>query len=262
MAFVHAEGVFERFPADIDRLDIRAYLAQLVRRGLARTTQSRRLACLRSLFRHLVRGGTVKRNPARAVRSPRADRRLPGFLSVEEVDSAITAAGEPYARGAPERDRAILEVLYGGGLRVSELAGVDDLDVDLLEGVARLRGKGKKERLAPLGRSAVAAVREYLAVRVRRAGERALFVNRFGSRLTSRSVARMIERVRARSGLERAFSPHTFRHSFATHLLDRGADLRSVQELLGHASLATTQVYTHVTAERLKRAYDTAHPRS
>ncbi len=166
-------------------------------------------------------------------------------------------------RGA--RDLAIIETLYGGGLRVSELVGLDDPDIDLKTGILRVKGKGRKERLAPVGRKAAGAIRRYLDLRRkgrRRLGETALFVNRSGGRLSARSVRRMIERVRTRAGLDKHVSPHTFRHSFATHLLDRGADLRSVQELLGHASIGTTQVYTHLTAERLRRTYQKAHPRA
>ena len=262
VAFLVERDDLARFPGGLERFDMRAYLASLSRAGMSRTTQARKLASIRSLYRFLARTGVVKNSPAAAVRTPRADRTLPGFLSVDEVASLIDATARASTRDAPERDGAILEVLYGGGLRVSELVGIDDADLDLSSGAVRVRGKGKKERIAPLGGYAVRAIRRYLGVRKRREGERALFVNRLGRRLTARSVARLIDKARTRSPVTRTVGPHTFRHSFATHLLDRGADLRSVQELLGHASLATTQVYTHVTAERLKRAYDEAHPRS
>lgn len=258
--FLCVRGMGEAFPGQVDRFHLRSYLADLARSGAARTTQARKLASLRAFYRHLVRTGRLERNPALALRTPRADRRLPGFLSEEEAAAVIDAAG--LAGAEPARDRAILEVLYGGGLRVSELVALDDSDLDLDAGLARVRGKGRKERLAPLGRSACAALREYLATRRRSPGERAVFVNRRGKRLTSRSVARIVGSAAAGAAVPRRVSPHTFRHSFATHLLDRGADLRSVQELLGHASISTTQVYTHVTAERLRRAYDSAHPRA
>ena len=216
------------------------------------------------------RSGEVSRNPLEGIRSPRPDRSLPEFMSVDEIEGVISAAsveGEPGSAGIQRvrlsaRDRAIIETLYGGGLRVSELVGLDDADVDLAEGVALVRGKGRKERLCPLGRSAARAIDEYLKSRRRKPEVRALFVNRLGTRLSARSVARMIDKVTARAGLSKHVGPHAFRHSFATHILDRGADLRSVQELLGHASISTTQVYTHVTAERMRRAYESAHPRA
>jgi integrase/recombinase XerC len=262
VGFLASREELARFPHELDRFDIRGYLAELSRAGLSRTTQGRKLASLRSLYRFLVREGRLGKNPAAAIRTPRADRTLPNFLSVDEVSGLIGATARVAPRDAPERDCAILETLYGGGLRVSELVGIDDADLDLGSATVRVCGKGKKERLAPLGGCAARAIRRYLAVRNRLEGEHALFVNRCGRRLTARSVARLILKARSRSDVARPVGPHTFRHSFATHLLDRGADLRSVQELLGHASLATTQVYTHVTAERLKRAYDAAHPRS
>jgi tyrosine recombinase XerC len=259
-------GRLDRFPAELARLDVRAWLGRLSERGVRRSTQARKLAAVRSLYRHLVRSGEIGSNPLAGVRSPRANRTLPGFLSVEEVERMIEAT-RPEGKVQEwmvARDRAIIETLYGGGLRVSELVGLDDPDLDLSDGVLRVRGKGKKERLSPVGGHAVRAILRYLDLRRgrRRRGETALFVNRSGRRLGARSVARMMKRVGARAGLSRHVSPHTFRHSFATHLLDRGADLRSVQELLGHASIGTTQVYTHLTAERLRRAYERAHPRS
>jgi integrase/recombinase XerC len=272
--FLAATGRGDRFPAALTRTDVRAFLSELAQRGLARSTVARKLASLRSLYKFLVGRGEVSLNPMAGIRSPRPDRTLPEFLSVDEVECVIDATTATASRedesGAfrtqsarlSVRDRAIIETLYGGGLRVSELVGLDDEDVDLSEAVALVRGKGKKERLAPLGRAAGQAIEEYLASRRRKPGERALFVSRLGKRITARSVARMIDRVTARTGLARHVSPHAFRHSFATHILDRGADLRSVQELLGHASISTTQVYTHVTAERLRRSYETAHPRA
>jgi tyrosine recombinase XerC len=256
-------GKFERFPGSLRRIDFRAWLAGLSRAGAARSTQARKLAALRSLYRHLVRNGEVDASPLTAVRSPRADRTLPGFLSVDEVEQMLRAFGDS-SDWRVARDRAMIETLYGGGLRVSELVGLDDADIDTASGVLRVKGKGRKERLAPVGRPATAAIRRYVELRRgrRRLGVTAVFVNRSGTRMSARSVRRMIERVRARAGLSRRVSPHTFRHSFATHLLDRGADLRSVQELLGHASIGTTQIYTHLTAERLRRTYEKAHPRA
>ena len=246
---------------------MRAYLAELSLAGAARSTVARKLASLRSLYKFLIRSGEVTRNPMAGIRSPRPDRSLPEFMSVEEIESFISATAPDgecsgQATRLSVRDCAIVETLYGGGLRVSELVGLDDADVDLSEAVALVRGKGRKERLCPLGGHAARAIETYIASRRRRLNVQALFVNRLGTRISARSVARMIERVAARSSLAKHVSPHAFRHSFATHILDRGADLRSVQELLGHASISTTQVYTHVTAERLRRSYEKAHPRA
>ncbi|MHC4198666.1 MAG: site-specific tyrosine recombinase/integron integrase [Planctomycetota bacterium] len=267
-----------RFPAGVERIDIRAFLAELARANASRSTQARKVASLRSFYRFLVRTGEAHVNPAAGVRAPRPDRTLPVFLSEDEVGRLIEAAAraDEDAQGMPRRDerpcaqvtllagrdRAIVETLYGGGLRVGELVGIDDADADLASGLVRVRGKGKKERLAPVGGCAVHAMRDYLTTRRRKRSETALFVNRLGTRITPRSVARMIERLRLRAGITKRVGPHTLRHSFATHLLDRGADLRSVQELLGHESISTTQLYTHLTAERLRRAYLTAHPRA
>jgi integrase/recombinase XerC len=210
----------------------------------------------------------------KGLRTPRAGRALPDLLSTDDVAALIDAASRddparPRRMTGPgsqasrlcARDRAILETLYGGGLRVGELASLNDGDVDLASAVALVRGKGRRERLAPLGSAAVAAIRDYLKTRRRRPGEKALFVNRRGGRLTSRSVRRLVERARVSCGLAAHVSPHAFRHAFATHMLDNGADLRSVQELLGHESISTTQVYTHLTAGRIRAAYLAAHPR-
>jgi len=272
--FLRRTGRLDRFPDGLARTDVRAYLSELSLAGAAKSTVARKLASLRSLYKFLVRSGEVARNPMAGIRSPRPDRTLPEFMSLEEIEGVIAAtaieggpATDGESAGAQEarlsvRDRAIIETLYGGGLRVSELVGLDDEDVDLAEGVALVRGKGRKERLAPLGRPAARSIEVYIPSRRRKPDVRALFVNRLGTRLTARSVARMIDKVTARAGLSKHVSPHAFRHSFATHILDRGADLRSVQELLGHASISTTQVYTHVTAERMRRAYEKAHPRA
>jgi len=276
--FIQDRGCADRFPAGVERIDIRAFLGELARANASRSTQARKVASLRSFYRYLGRNEEAHVNPAAGVRAPRPDRTLPVFLSEDEVGRLIAAAttADEDAQGIPRRDerpcaqvrllagrdRAIVETLYGGGLRVGELVGIDDADADLASGLVRVRGKGKKERLAPVGRCAVGAVRDYIETRRRKRSESALFVNRLGTRITPRSVARMIERLRLRAGITRRVGPHTLRHSFATHLLDRGADLRSVQELLGHESISTTQLYTHVTAERLRRAYQTAHPRA
>jgi integrase/recombinase XerC len=244
---------------------LRAHLAWLSEQGYARSTIGRRLAAIRSWCRFLCRQGTLSANPAMGLRGPRQDKKLPHFVSREDMARLLETppAGTPLGL----RDRAILETLYSAGLRVSELTGLDAGDVDLTEGVATVRGKGRKERLALLGPPAVAALTLWLPERQnlagpRAAGQPALFLNRNGTRLSSRSVGRLLEKYLARAGLDRRTSPHTLRHSFATHLLDAGADIRSVQELLGHRSLATTQIYTHVSTQRLRDSYHKAHPRA
>jgi integrase/recombinase XerC len=243
---------------------LRAYLAWLHEQGYARATVARRLAAVRSWLRYLCRQGAIDRNPADGLRGPRQEKRLPHFLAAEDV-TQLVAAPAPTPLGT--RDRAILETLYSAGLRVSELVGLNLEDVDLDGGVLTVRGKGKKERLALLGEHAAAATRAWLAERatVESSSDKPsppVFLNRFGRRLTTRSVARMLAKYLAQAGLDPRTSPHTLRHTFATHLLDAGADIRSVQELLGHRSLGTTQVYTHVTTTRLHDSYRAAHPRA
>jgi integrase/recombinase XerC len=241
---------------------LRAYIAWLSEQGYARSTVARRLAAVRSWLRYLCRQGVLTRNPAEGLRGPRQEKRLPHFLAVNDVTKLVDAPA-PTPLGA--RDRAILETLYSAGLRVSELVGLDLDDLDLDGGVLTVRGKGKKERLALFGSHAAAAVKAWLAERSAVGLTKptpAVFLNRFGRRLTTRSVARMLEKYLAQAGLDPRTSPHTLRHTFATHLLDAGADIRSVQELLGHRSLGTTQVYTHVTTNRLHDSYRTAHPRA
>jgi integrase/recombinase XerC len=244
---------------DADARLLRAYLAALHERGLARSSVARRLATLRSFYRFLIRRGHAQVNPAREVHSPKLPKRLPSYLPIDESEALLRV--DPPATPAGARDRAILELLYATGVRVAELSGLDVEDVDLRDGAVRVLGKGSKERIVPVGGKAVAALRVYL----RDGGGRAsgpLFLNERGGRLTVRSVHRIV-RARARAaGLYRRVSPHTLRHTFATHLLDAGADLRLIQELLGHARLGTTQKYTHVTTDRLMKIYDAAHPRA
>ncbi len=231
---------------------------------------ARKLSTLRSFYRFLVREGLAPGNPARAVVSPRRGRKLPEVLPEEEVAALVEApgaAGPPSARPLALRDRAFLELLYGSGLRVSELTGLDVDDVDLPQGLVRVLGKRSKERVVPFGRPAADALRRWLAegrpaLVPAPGGRNALFVNRRGGRLTARSVARRIERWVLAAGLPRHVHPHVLRHCFATHLLGNGADLRGIQELLGHASLSTTQRYTHVDWKRLAEVYDRAHPRA
>ena len=252
-------------PQEVTTLDLRGYVSSLAERGYAKTTISRRLASLRSFFRFGQRDGWASSNPARPLRNPRKGRSLPHFLSAEEMGRLLGAP--PTSDPSGLRDRAILETLYSAGLRVSELAGLNDGDLDLDEGVIRVRGKGRRERMSPLGSYAVAALKAWLAKRRLKGGAEAsqrspVFVNKFGARLTTRSVARMLEKYLKLTGLDRRTTPHTLRHSFATHLLDRGADIRSVQELLGHRSLVTTQIYTHVSTAGLRETYKNAHPRA
>jgi integrase/recombinase XerC len=249
----------------VTKLDVRAWLARLAERGLDKRSVARKLSALRSLFKHLVARAVLPASPCSGVRTPRIGRTLPRFLDENSVVQLLCAP-----RGSDVsscRDRAILETLYSAGLRVSELVGLNVRDVDLIGEVLRARGKGKKERMVPIGRPAADAIEAYLDAR-RSAHDfveverEVLFLNRSGRRLTARSVARILEKYVAQAALATGASPHTLRHSFATHMLDRGADLRTVQELLGHANLVTTQIYTHVTTARLRRAYDEAHPRA
>ncbi len=248
-------------PTAVDARRLRRYSAWLSGRGYAPSTVARRLASLRSFFRFLRRGGKVAADPTAALRNPKQPRRLPKLLRVDQVAGLLDSI--PTAEAAGRRDRAMFETLYGGGLRVGEVVGLDLEDLDLDEELVRARGKGRRERLCPIGAMAARWIRLYLADRApRTTAERGVFLNQRGDRLTARSVGRLLEEHLARAGIRDAASPHTLRHSFATHLLDRGADLRSVQELLGHRNLTTTQIYTHVTGERILDVYRGAHPRA
>lgn len=253
-------------PSALSPQELRAYQGALQQAGYARSTISRKLASLRSFYRFAMRQGLANDNPAKPLRNPRRQRKLPHVLTNDEVGKLLLAP--PANSLAGLRDRAILETMYSAGLRVSELVALRDGDVDFHEQLVRVRGKGRKERISPLGSYAIKAIRRYASKRVRDpktealGGEAPVFVNRFGRILTTRSVGRMLEKYIAITGLDTRTSPHTLRHSFATHLLDRGADIRSVQELLGHKSLATTQIYTHVSAANLRKVYEQAHPRA
>ncbi len=262
--FLDRRGELGSFPADLSRTTVRAYVVALTEEGYSKRSTARKLSSLRSFFNYLVRAGELESNPAEGVRAPKLDRPLPRFLEVEEVERLMAAASGPDLWGL--RDRAILETLYGAGLRVSELVAVNVNDLDFSAGLVRAQGKGRKERLAPLGRAAMQCLAKYITALHRAGlnggGPRPCFINRRGERLDVRSIRRLLDKYLARAGLPHRVSPHTLRHSFATHLLDRGADIRVVQDLLGHASLASTQVYTHLTTERLKAAYDAAHPRA
>lgn len=262
----------------ITRLHARSFLAQVQKSGAQPATTGRKLSSLRSFFKFLHREGAVQSNPFAGLPQPRRNRNLPDVLGKEEICRLLDApkqhmeasqAPEAYKRYAVLRDTAILELLYSCGIRLSELTGLRENRIDLLGGVIRVLGKGKKERLCPMGGPAVQALHEALDARepflaslghVKRPP--ALFLNKHGTALTNRSIQRMMKTMLTTAGLSPEFSPHALRHSFATHLLDAGADLRSVQELLGHSSLSTTQIYTHVSIERMKEVYNRAHPRA
>jgi len=255
------EAVCERIRT-ASPIDLRGFLAELRRADYSRATVARKIATLRSFYKFLARQGHVQRNPVSSLRTPRQDKRLPKFLDPNDIERLLAA---PKGNDLLSlRDAAMLEVLYSTGMRVSELVGMDLADVDPIAEVVRVRGKGRRERLAPLGSYAVRALNRYLEARSRAEvhDKKAVFLNRHGRRLNVRSVRRKLAKYLAMAGLDPSVSPHTLRHSFATHMLERGADLRAVQELLGHRSLSTTQIYTHVTAGRLKEIYEAAHPRA
>lgn len=241
---------------------LRAFCAWLSEQGYAKSTIARRLAAVRSWCKFMCRQGTLTENPASGLRSPRQEKKLPHFLNTNDMQQLVETPQTD--RPLAVRDKAILETLYSAGVRVSELTGLDLGHVDLDAKNILVRGKGKRERLAILGKSSLTAIKEWLEFRgsLARPGVEALFLNKNGTRLTSRSVGRLLHGYLDRAGLDQRTSPHTIRHSFATHLLDNGADIRSVQELLGHRSLSTTQIYTHVTTQRLQDSYQKAHPRA
>ncbi len=244
---------------------VRAYLAFLNEKQYSKATIARKLATLRSFYKFLVKRDRLSSNPVISVRTPKQEKKLPRFLEYEEVKRLLETPPMDTWLGA--RDRAILETLYSTGIRVSELVALNMEDVDFLGEVVRIRGKGKKERISPIGSSALQVIQHYMEFRDKRAQSNAnfdskvLFVNKHGRRLSTRSVRRKMDKYLKMAGLDPAISPHTLRHSFATHMLNNGADLRSVQELLGHQSLSTTQIYTHLTTSRIKEVYQNAHPR-
>ncbi len=242
----------------IQYLDFRKFLASLRHHNYRPRTLARKLSALRSFFKFLHKENLIQENPAVLLMTPKLDKTLPKFLSEKDMTTLLDFPLNKTV--ADKRDRAILETLYSSGMRVSELVGLNVESVDPFSNSAKVEGKGKKERLVPLGDKAIKAIRDYLDCRVQH--NRALFLNKNGTRLTDRSVRNIINKRLLEASLQLHISPHMLRHSFATHLLDRGADLRSVQELLGHSNLSTTQIYTHVTTERLKKVYDQAHPRA
>ena len=246
---------------ETDKMRLRAFLAESSEKGLSKRTLSRRMAALRTFFRFLVREGHLTKSPMTTMKNPKQDKRLPMVLEENEVTRLLEAPEDDLAG---RRDRAILETLYSAGLRVSELVQLDLEKVDFIGGVCRVMGKGGKERICPVGDRALRSIRQYLELRG--AKGKALFLNHSrnqnSSRLTEQSVYRTVRKYIDLTCRREKISPHTLRHSFATHLLDRGADLKSVQELLGHENLSTTQIYTHVSTQRLKEAYSKAHPRA
>ena len=243
----------------IDYLLLRKYLAVLKEKNLGNRTVGRHLSALRSFFRFLCREGYLKTNPILMLSSPKLDKHLPSFMTEEEVAKLIESALPKDNRDELGlRNRAILETFYSSGLRISELVGLSLDDLDFISGIIKAKGKGKKERVVPVGDIALTAIRKYLDQRKKQSN--AVFLNKNGKRISTRGVRDVVEKYLKSAGIQRGVSPHTFRHSFATHLLDRGADLRTVQELLGHANLSTTQIYTHLTTEKLKNVYDKAHP--
>jgi tyrosine recombinase XerC len=243
----------------IDYLFLRKYLAVLKEKSLGNRSVGRHLSTLRSFFRFLTRENYLKTNPILMLSSPKLEKHLPSFMTEEEVGKLIESA---FAKDDKDdrgfRDRAILETFYSSGLRISELVALDLSDIDFISGIVKVMGKGKKERIVPIGDVALTSIRRYIDKRKKKS--ETAFLNKNGARITTRGVRGIVEKYLKCSGAHKGISPHTFRHSFATHLLNRGADLRTVQELLGHANLSTTQIYTHLTTEKLKSVYDKAHP--
>ncbi|MBN3040903.1 MAG: tyrosine recombinase XerC [Candidatus Omnitrophica bacterium] len=255
-AFISSRG-----GKDIKKIDyflLRKFLSALSERQLNKRTLSRKISTLKSFFRFLLREGIVESNPASTLIYPRLGKQLPKFLTEKEVKTLLELVqGQDLLS---KRDKAILEFLYSTGARVSEMVGLNIESVDLIAGMVKVKGKGRKERLLPLGEPAVISIKSYLDLRSD--SSQALFLNKRGRRLSDRGVRLILNKYIKKSALSLSVSPHTFRHSFATHLLNRGADLRSVQELLGHSSISTTQVYTHLTVDSLKDVYQRAHPRA
>jgi len=258
---VFAEFIGDKKIEAIDYMLIRQFLANLKSKELSRASIGRNLSCLRSFFRFMIREDLIENNPISGISTPKKEKKLPVFMQEGDIAKLMDATS---GDSQGPRDRAILETLYSTGMRVSELVGMDIDKCDFIGGVIKVYGKGKKERFAPIGEKAIKAIQEYLesSSTLRSKNLKAIFLNKRGSRLTDRSIRRIVDKYITKTSVKEKISPHTLRHSFATHLLDRGADLRSVQELLGHASLSTTQIYTHVTTERMKDAYQKAHPRA
>ena len=248
-----------------DTAVFREFLSYLYAQNYTKSTTARKLATLRSFSKFLIRKGRMTGNPLMSIRTPKQEKRLPKCLSLEQVQKLLDAPGDSDVLSI--RDKAMLEILYSSGIRVSELVALEMQDIDLDEGVLRVRGKGRKDRLTPIGSQAIAALRRYFQMRTAmgrmdNTPNARVFLNKHGESLSTRSVRRKLDKYLSIAGLDPGISPHTLRHSFATHLLNNGADLRSVQELLGHQSLSTTQIYTHLTTKKAKESYDAAHPRA
>jgi len=273
MAYIADLGEFEEFlqknKGDIVTAEtetIRAYLGCLFRRKLKKVTVNRKISSLRAFYKYLIRSGKAKNNPAEMVQTAKTEKYMPNFLSVDEMFELLKDRNDGAHSGL--RNRAMLELFYSSGLRLSELAGLNVTDLDFKQALVKVRGKGRKERIVPVGEPASNALQKYLAntAEVRKATDdvfkNPLFLNARGKRITVRSIARIVDEVTKKSGIGRKISPHALRHTFATHLLNAGADLRSIQELLGHESLSTTQKYTAVNINRMMEIYDKAHPRA
>jgi integrase/recombinase XerC len=250
---------------EVDTEVVRGFLSELREKNYCKSTVARKLATLRSFYKFLVRRAYLASNPVAPIRTPKQDKRLPKCLEVGQIEKLLANPDTTTLLGA--RDRAMLETLYSTGLRVSELVALNVTDVDLASSVIRVRGKGKKQRMIPLGPGAVQSILHFLDLRRNDSrcasfDTEALFINKHGKRLSTRSVRRKLDKYLLEAGLDLSVSPHTLRHSFATHMLQRGADLRSVQEMLGHQSLSTTQIYTHLSGESVRKSYDEAHPRA
>ncbi len=264
LRFFRREGVVATTPTKITPLHVREYLGYLKEKNYQKTTVVRKLATVRSFYKCLLRKGHINTNPLADIPTPKVEKKIPHFLSTEEVEKLLNAPQGNSFQAV--RDRAILETLYSTGLRVSELTALNTTDLDFSSEILKARGKGDRERIVPLGSFALQAIKRYQETRsqvpnINEKDPDALFLNRFGDRLSSRSIRKIIDKYIKVTGLNAKTSPHTLRHSFATHLLNRGANLRTVQELLGHKHLSTTQIYTHVTTDHMKETYEEAQPR-
>ncbi len=258
-------GEIDRRLLAVDTEVVRGFMALMREKNYCKSTVARKLATLRSFYKFLVRRGYLTTNPVAPIRTPKQEKRLPRYLEVEQIEKLFSNCDTTTLLGA--RDRAILETLYSTGIRVSELVALNLGDVDFGTNVVRVRGKGRKERVVPMGPGAVRAILQYLdmrraAIPPGRGDTEALFINKHSQRLSTRSVRRKLDKYLLDAGLDLSVSPHTLRHSFAAHMLQRGADLRSVQELLGHQSLSTTQIYTHLTGNKIREDYEKSHPRA
>jgi integrase/recombinase XerC len=255
-----ASFVDDADPARISHQDLRKYLGHLIGLKITKSSLARKLSSIRAFYKRLNSTGVLQSNPARLIATPKQDKRLPAVLTVDDALRLMNAPGDDEGSGL--RDRAVLETLYSTGIRASELVGIDPDDIDRQDHVIRIRGKGRKERIVPVGKKALEAIDAYRAHKPSVPTDAAVFSGPSGKRLTVRTVQRILGNYRKKLGLSQKASPHTLRHSFATHLLESGADLRAIQELLGHASLSTTQRYTHVNLDALMETYDKAHPRA